>query len=165
MTLNSRFLTICAVAISIALAGCTGRKNADEPPEAAANDMFFDAVTITRPGTITGTIYDATQEYGESSHGGSDSQVSVWWRYAADANGTLTVTAESDDFDPMVAAYSGVSVSSLQTPAGTVRSKPAVGQSRITFRIKAGLTYHIAVAAVSGATGAVTLHIQDSSRR
>ncbi len=165
MTLNSRFLAICVVATSIAFVGCTGRKSAEEPPQPAANDMFFDAITITKPGTVTGTILNATREYGESGHGGSDPQVSIWWRYAADANGKLTVTAESDEFDPMVAAYSGVMVNALQTPEGTVRSKPAIGQSRIAFRVSAGRTYHIAVAAASGATGTVTLQVQDSSAR
>ncbi len=163
MTLNSRFLAICVVATCIALVGCTGRKNADESPEPAANDMFLDAITITKPGTVTGTILDATREYGESDHGGRGPQVSIWWRYAADANGTLTVTAESDEFDPTVAAYSGIMVNALQIPAGAVRSKPAVGQSSFAFRVEAGRTYHIAVAAASGATGTVTVRVQDSS--
>ncbi len=165
MTVNSRILVICIIAIGIALNGCAAWRKAEDPPDPAENDMFFDAVTITKPGSVNGTIYGATREYGEVNHGSGDSRVSVWWRYAADANGTLTVTAESGEFDPTVVAYYGVSVDALQIPAGAVRSKPSTGQSRVAFRISAGNTYHIAVLANSGATGELTLQIQDSSWR
>ena len=52
-------------------------------------------------------------ESGEPYHWDSTGGVSVWWRWTAPFSGRLVVDTFGSDFDTLLAAYTGTSVSTL----------------------------------------------------
>jgi hypothetical protein len=114
------------------------------------NDHFADAAPIVLP--LNGLSFDsvgASVESGEPVHGPAGSGSSVWFRWTSNVSGNVFVHVEGRDFSPVVAAYTGQSVSAL-TP---VVPTDSLGNTGIAFNAVAGTTYHFAVAGENGATG------------
>src|SRR5207237_2919235 len=110
-----------------------------------------------------GTNVAATKEAGEPSHAGNAGGHSVWYRWTASANATLTIDTVGSSFDTLLAVYTGSSVNALTAVAANDdivdQTQP---QSRVSFGVTAGTTYQIAVdgwrgtaAAAAGPAGSV----------
>ena len=130
-----------------------------------SNDAFASGrlLTGTSP-TVTGSNVGATKEPGEPNHF-STGGASVWYRWTAPSNGTMTMTTCGSTFDTLLAAYTGNSLATLTTVARADDSAPCGGgdttKSSITFAAQAGRTYRIAVDGFRTAgvaeTGTITL--------
>ena len=125
---------------------------------AAANDMFANAQTITSAGGTTGgaTTY-ATREAGEPNHAGNAGGASIWFSWTPSTAGTATVDTSGSDFDTLLGIYTGAAVGSLTTVTANDNDGAAM-TSRVSFSATAGTTYMIAVDGYNGARGSVTLN-------
>ncbi len=68
----------------------------------------------------------------------------VWWRWAAPANGLVTLDTLASDFDTVLTVYAGSSLTDLSEVAINDNA-PNVIQSRLTFQAQAGREYQIMV--------------------
>ena len=111
---------------------------------APANDLFAQAQVLgTLSGTVIGTNAGANVEVGEPSHNYSRN-ASVWYRFTAPSNGFLEFSTRNSNFDTVLAAYEGASVSSLSQLAQNDDVSGALW-SRVAFEAVAGHVYSIAV--------------------
>lgn len=123
-----------------------------------ANDGFAAATPIAKPGTLTGTSFNATAESGENNHAGRDGGRSVWWRWTAPSSRTVTISTAGTGFDTLLAVYTGDSVGSLvQVAANDDVANGADTTSEVSFFTVAGQAYSIAVDGFEGQMGPVTL--------
>ena len=126
---------------------------------AAAAPPAHDALAAAQPldgrhGTIEGFNVDATKEPGEPDHAGVPGGGSVWYRWIAPATGQVAFKVMGeDDFDPLLAVYTGGEMTALTPVAANddVRSfdKAAV----VSFRAAAGTAYNVAIDGAGGARG------------
>jgi hypothetical protein len=145
--------------------------NVAAPPP---NDNFASAQFITGcSGSVSGTNVGATSESGETNHLSSTSdndgggRRSVWYRWLAPSNSSVTITTLGSTFDTVLGVYTG----------GTVDSTAVIGQhddiggsdtatnktSSVTFNAAAGTMYMIAVdgydnGGAGGDTGSIALN-------
>jgi hypothetical protein len=138
---------------------------AQSPPP--ANDAFDAAQEL--PGSDVSREADtnrkATKETGEPAHAGNAGGASVWYRWTAPADGPVVVDTSGSDFDTLLAAYTGSTVSSLVTVASNDDAESSGDlTSEVTFTASAGQTYRIAVDGFKGegdpAVGTVRLHLR-----
>jgi hypothetical protein len=121
------------------------------------NNNFANAQIISgTSGTVNGTNVGANKESGEPNHAGNSGGASVWYRWQAPTTGAVTFTTTSSNFDTLLAAYTGQSVSSLTLIAANDDFNGTL-QSGIGFTAQSGVTYHVAVDGFGGATGSVLL--------
>ncbi|MBI5426557.1 MAG: immunoglobulin domain-containing protein [Opitutae bacterium] len=129
-----------------------------------ANDNFANALALTLTNnavTVTGANNYATKETGEPNHapneaGGS----SVWWKWNATASGSLTVTTAGSNFDTLLGAYTGTSVSALtQLASNDDVQSGVIRTSTITFNVVGGTTYYFAADGWNGEWGNVSLNL------
>ncbi len=74
---------------------------------APANDNFASATVITGvSGATAGSTVGATKETGEPNHAGNPGGASVWFRWVAPVNGTVTFNTEGSAFDTIMGVYS-----------------------------------------------------------
>ena len=71
---------------------------------------------------------------------------SVWYRYTALADGTLTANTFGSTYDTILAAYTGSCGAFTAVPAACNDDSGGV-QSRISFQARAGVTYYFLVTA------------------
>ncbi len=140
---------------------------------APANDNFVNAVAITLSGTsarVTGTNVNATREANEpipdSSSGGSMGGHSVWWKWTAPADGSVSLDTQGSLFDTTLGVYTGTAVSGLTNVAyNDDIEKGAIQNSSLTFNASNGVTYFFAVDGFNGNDGngsdsaAITLNL------
>ncbi|BET66290.1 hypothetical protein ASA1KI_12080 [Opitutales bacterium ASA1] len=126
----------------------------------AANDDFADRTPLVgRRAETTGSSRGASSELDEPPHDRSFSGgASTWWSWMAPADGIALLQARSDEFEPIVAAYRGTSVTSLQQVPGNQDSRER--PSRLAFTVFAGVTYQLVLDGYLGRTGAFTLSIE-----
>ncbi len=124
-----------------------------------ANDDFASATTFTvgSASPLTGTNVGAGKETGEPNHAGFNGGRSVWWRFTAPTNGTMTLSTQGSEFDTLLAVYTGTAVGSLTTVGANDDFSSPERWSRLTFTATAGTTYRIAVDGYAGDDGPVTL--------
>lgn len=133
------------------------------------NDNFASAFLIA-PGIelVTGNNEFATGETGEPvHHNPSVSPLnSVWWRWTAPINGTLTVnlagsTSTANEMDTVLAVYQGSAVNALSLIASNDDNEDNENTftSKAIFPVTAGQTYHIAVDGYDDATGDIRLNL------
>jgi type VII secretion-associated serine protease mycosin len=128
------------------------------PPPAPANDLFVNAAAIgAASGSASGTTVGATREPGEPYHYASTGSTSIWYRWTPSASGTAVFDTIGSNFDTVLAAYSGSSLTSL-TRLASDDDGAGSRASRVSFPVTAGTTYHIAVDGYGTATGSVTLN-------
>ena len=126
-------------------------------PPAVPNDMFSAAQEITgTSGSVTGSTVGAKREANEPVHGDASGRASIWYRWTAPANGTLSVNTQGSSFDTLLASYSGTAVASL-TQLAADDDSGGNRTSAISIPVTSGTTYRIAVDGWGGYTGATTL--------
>jgi hypothetical protein len=113
------------------------------------------------------TVYDgtrfATKEPGEPNHANNRGGRSVWWTWTAPDSGRATIstigsTNPTNNFDTLLAIYTGNSVSNLTLVAYDNNSTP-LNTSLTSFDAYAGMNYQIAVDGYNGDYGTVVLNI------
>jgi Bacterial Ig domain len=130
------------------------------------NDAFVSARTISGDsGFFWAENVGARRDTGEPSHAEDASWpyplrggASVWFRWVAPSSGEAVFSAESEDFNPLIAAYQGSSVGALTTVAeNDFRSLEPGGINRgVSFDAVKGQTYVVAVDAEFEGTGHFT---------
>jgi hypothetical protein len=116
------------------------------PPSGPANDAFAAARSLSGPsGALSGTTVGATKEPGEPNHAGTAGGASVWYAWTAPASGTVTFDTAGSNFDTVLAAYTGTSVSGLTPLASNDDASGATHTSLVSFSASAGTTYQIAI--------------------
>jgi Ca2+-binding RTX toxin-like protein len=118
--------------------------------QAPGNDHFADAVQLT--GTSATRPLDsnrgATKEPSEPNHASTAGGASVWYRWQAPTDGTVTIDTIGSSFDTLLAAYTGAGYAAPLTVVAAnddIGGSPAVSQSRIQFNATEDTVYRIAV--------------------
>lgn len=126
--------------------------DAATPVPPPANDAFAAAQAVAgSSGSAGGSNRGATAEAGEPDAGNS-----IWFRWTAYTNGTVTFRTEGSSFDTLLCAYSGSALATL-TLAGCDDNGGTNGGSVVTFAAQAGTSYRLSVRGVGGASGFVLL--------
>ncbi len=124
---------------------------------APANDNFVNAQVITgTTGEVTGINLPATTEPGEPAPNGFTGGASIWYKWTAPANGSITFDSSKSNFNTLLAVYTGPNVASL-TPVGSNVYAGVVNLRKNTLTVTAGVAYYIAVDGVTAQTGQVVL--------
>jgi hypothetical protein len=115
----ARFAALSGTTYHIAVCGwyfpnsgdITLNLSAVPPP---SNDAFANRIPLSGT-TATANVNnaDATVEFGEPDHAGSSAARTVWWKWVAPVNGTVTLDSTASSFTPLLAVYTGSSVSNL----------------------------------------------------
>jgi hypothetical protein len=125
---------------------------------APANDNFANATTIAGvSGTMSGSTVGANKEAGEPNHAGNTGGASVWFRWVAPANGTVTFNTAGSAFDTLLGVYIGTTVSALSLVASNDDVLYPNTTSAVTFNAVSGTEYRIAVDGYNGVSGSYTL--------
>ncbi|HEY5232585.1 MAG TPA: immunoglobulin domain-containing protein [Verrucomicrobiae bacterium] len=115
------------------------------------NDYFTNAITISGiQGTTNGTNLRATKESGEPTIAGNAGGASIWYKWTAPTNGSVTIDTTGSGISTLIGIYTGSSVGSLTL----VNS----GQGQVIFTATSGTTYRIVVDGVNGSMGNVVLN-------
>ena len=133
-------------------------------PVGALNDLFVNASLLSAPsGTDSVDTSPATKEPGEpSTIAGNTGGKSVWWKFAAPANGVLTLSTTNSSFDTLMALYTtnnaatNAGITSLVVVASNDDAADGVTFSKISQAV-AQRTYWIAVDGYNGASGTANL--------
>lgn len=136
-----------------------GTASGPAPPPPPNND-FANAQTINGcTGNVNGTNVGANRETNEPSHSpdGNPGRGSIWYRWQAPGNGSVTMTTAGSAFDTLLAVYTGNSVGAL---AAIVKNDDvgALKTSSVTFSGTAGTVYRIAIDGWNNARGASVLN-------
>jgi hypothetical protein len=127
--------------------------NVTPPPE---NDNFNGRWVLSGTNASSSvSILAATKEPDEPAHGGRPGGHSVWWTWTALKSGSVTLTTNPNGFAPVLAIYSGTSLTNL-TPVGSALS------GTLVFDAVANSTFQIVLDAdtpVAEPNGNVELHL------
>lgn len=121
------------------------------------NDAFANATTVTNSFSVSGTNNGATSEAREPNHAGVSGGRSVWWAWTAPANGRMVLATMGSNYDTTLAVYTGTQVGQLQAVVSNDDASGGDQTSRVSFSVRAGTTYRIAVDGYRGATGAIRM--------
>ena len=129
-----------------------------------SNDSFSTPADESGPSwSVTAANASSSKESGEPNHAGQTGGHSLWYRWTAPTSRVYAVSVYTTDFDPVVAVYTGNSLSTLSTIASNNNVASGSTKSLATFTATAGQTYLIAVDGVSDTdTGQFTLSVVDS---
>ena len=111
-------------------------------------------------GTQVFNTFGSSVELGEASLCGVLGGASQWEAYVAPADGDLLISTEGSDFDTLLGLYTGPQdqgIEGLTLVACDNNSGVDGRTSRLTYRVRAGQTYYLAVDGVNGVTGVVKL--------
>lgn len=123
-----------------------------------SNDRFGSAQQIAgNSGSVGGNNVDAGVETGEPSHAGQTGGHSIWYRWTAPTSGAWVFDTRGSAVDTVLAVYTGSIVSNLAVVASNDDSGAEVSSS-VAFSAVAGQEYRIAVDAVAGDSGSLTLN-------
>ena len=152
---------------TVVASNASGSSSASDPSNSVnigqTNDFFAAALSLAPPsGTEVDSNLSATLESSEpaldvlTTGGGA----SVWYRYTAVQNGNLTVNTSGSQFDTVLTAYTGSTISSLTrlTFNDDIDYNAGVTASSISFNATAGITYYLRVASFGSARGDITLN-------
>ena len=129
-----------------------------------ANDAFANAEALSgTTDTTNGTNNDATKESGEPNHAGNSGGKSVWYKWTAPGNGTVSIDTTGSAFDTTLGVYTGSTVSTLAQVANNDDNSNGARTSLVSFAAIAGTTYRIAVdgynSGSGAASGSITLNL------
>lgn len=112
-----------------------------------ANDNFTNAFKIPPEGAIVyATNNYASIEPGEPAHARLlAADASVWWTWSPAYATNVLIDLAGSGFDPVLAVYTGTTVTNLQTVAFSVKDTVNNLKAHVNFDAKAGVTYRIAV--------------------
>jgi subtilisin family serine protease/outer membrane protein assembly factor BamB len=123
------------------------------------NDDFAARVALTGSSVLLRASNQyASAETGEPAHAGLTAGATVWWSWTAPRSGSAAIETTGSDFDTVLAAYTGSSVSALGLVASNDDNASAT-TSRISFTAVAGTTYQIAVGGKNNASGGIVLTV------
>jgi hypothetical protein len=127
-----------------------------------ANDTFATAQNVSGSTvSVGGTNRYATRQVGEPDHlpsGGSLGEHSVWYNWTAPSSGQVNMDTCTNNFDTVLAVYTGGSVGGLSQLASN--DDACAPGSQLTFNANAGTTYRIAVSGYFGVSeGTFTLNL------
>jgi hypothetical protein len=123
-----------------------------------SNDDLADAIAMTgNSGVLVSQDVDAaTMEPGEA-HGNGAGQQSVWYQFAAPGTGQLRVWTSGNQFDTILSAYTGNSISSLVAVAENDDDYLPFGtRSEVFFPVRLGTNYKLALSSFSSAASGAT---------
>jgi outer membrane protein assembly factor BamB len=130
------------------------------------NDAFGAAVVLTGQSTaVTATNLHCSREVGEPTVLGFAGGNSLWYQWTAPRTGRFQVSALSIDFDPILAVYTGNTLSALTliSASDNTGADNAQTGSLCTIDATAGTTYRISVdSKTASAVGQFTLTLVDS---
>ena len=111
------------------------------------NDSFAAAMELSgTSGRVLGNNVSASKETGEPNHGGNKGAKSIWYRWQATLNGSVTLYTYGSSFDTLLGVYTGSVVSGLTQVGGNDDDDQGASlTSLVTFQAAAGTVYHIAV--------------------
>lgn len=120
------------------------------PPGTPANDNFSSAAILRLSGSQTtfvkGYNTNATKEAGDPRQGDNPGGRSVWWRWTAPSNGSVTLDTRGSYFDTTLGVYTGSSLASLTRVVDNDDIDSGVVQaSTVTYNATAGTEYRIMV--------------------
>lgn len=116
-------------------------------------DHFRDRELLREPaGVFRSTNRGATVERGEPRHAGKFGGKSVWFAWAADVPGILTVRTRGSHFDTLLAAYTGEEVGAL-TEIASDEDRGGFLNSEIAFNVTGKKPYAIAIDGFNGYEG------------
>lgn len=129
-----------------------------------ANDKWSRSISLVgSSGRTAATNLRASGEAGEPDHANRSLPLeSVWFRWTAPSDGTLSVDTYGSSFDTTLGVYTGTSLAALTAVAA---NDDAGGvQSFVSFPVTAGQTYHLAVDGNGSHEGTILLghHLQKS---
>jgi hypothetical protein len=124
-----------------------------------SNDSFSAPVDLGGDSdlVVSGDNIGATKQGGEPNHAGNSGGASVWYSWTAPITGTYQVDTCANDFDTLLAIYTGSAVNAL-TPIASDHNSCGSG-SGLQFSAVSGTEYRIAVDGFSGAIGNFELAI------
>ncbi|MFZ9864001.1 MAG: S8 family serine peptidase [Ilumatobacteraceae bacterium] len=125
-----------------------------------SNDFFAGAKIINTPsGTLNDTNTSATMEPNEPTldNSGTSGGATIWFRYDAVANGSLTVDTFGSSFDTVLTAYSGTTLAGLSRITFNDDFSSTL-QSSINFDVINGTSYYLRVASYGSSRGSVTMN-------
>jgi hypothetical protein len=135
--------------------------NSTAPP---LNDNFASPQTLLGSFTsVLGNSTNATKQSGEPNHAGSAGGHSVWYQWTGLSTKSVTLDTIGSSFNTLLAVYTGSSVGALSVVASN--DDIAAGSnlaSRLSFPATSGTVYKIAVDGVGGASGPLTLTLNQT---
>jgi hypothetical protein len=108
---------------------------------------------------VIGSNVGATWESYEPYHWENTGVHSVWWKWQAPVSGMITISTAGSDFDTIMAAYTGSSMTTLSLVANNDDDGGSI-TSQISFFATAGTVYQIAVDGYGDASGNIRLTLQ-----
>lgn len=138
------------------------------PPGAPGNDAFANATAITLTNgnatSLKGYNTNATREAGEPRNATNPGAHSVWWRWTAPSNGSVTLDTKGSYFDSTLGVYTGTTVAALTKVADNDDIDPGVVQaSTVTFSVTTGTVYRFSVDGWDGDSAGLTLNLNFTS--
>ena len=123
------------------------------------NDNFTNRIQIVGLNNMTsGSNEGATIEAEEPFISRRHWLRSIWWTWAAPADGLVTVSTAGSSFDTVLGVYTGDSLTSLTTVA-TDDESGGGSASLVTFAAVSRQTYQIAVGGYDGDSGNIALNV------
>jgi hypothetical protein len=101
---------------------------------------------------IDAAFLSANKEPGEPDHAGRPGGSSMWWTWTPPATGYVTLSVSTAGWPPLLAAYTGDSLSNLVPVA-------ASASATMTFRVETGVDYQLALDRDSLYAGEFTLSL------
>jgi len=124
--------------------------------DACANAVVIDAAPYSRTTVTTGATIDATDP--AVGCGNGSRAKSVWYRFTAPSNGTLTVNTFGSNYDTILATYLGTCGAFAAVP-GACNDDSSGAQSLVSFTASAGTTYYFLVSAYSSNGGSLVFQL------
>ncbi len=127
------------------------------------NDDFDNATLLTTTTNVSVTVTNivASKETGEPKTAGAQGGHSVWWKWVAPGNGTVTINTTNSTFNTVLAVYTGTSVSNLTQVAANDDQDAGHGilTSRVKANVTAGTEYKIVVDGKGSTSGVGQLNL------
>jgi len=152
---------------TVVASNASGSSSASDPSNSInigqTNDFFAAALSLAPPsGTEVDSNLSATLESSEpaldvlTTGGGA----SVWYRYTAVQSGNMSVNTSGSQFDTVLTAYTGSTISNLTrlTFNDDIDYNAGITASSISFNATAGITYYLRVTSFGSARGDITLN-------
>jgi len=129
-----------------------------------SNDGCAGAISIENvPYTNTQATTGATGDAGDPSPicGNGSRSDSVWYRFVAPGNGTVTADTLGSDYDTLLSSYSGSCGYLAAVAGGCNDDAPSGGvtQSQVSFPVTAGSTTYFMVSSRTAGGGSLVFHL------
>ena len=127
------------------------------------NDSFATPVALSGvSASVTATNANCTRETGEPRILNFPGGTSLWYQWTAPRSGPFQIAVTSDDFDPLLAIYTGNTLAALTLVTSNDNLATGSTSSLCTLNAIAGTTYRFTVDAKS-AVGQFVLTLNDSA--